>query len=593
MATKEELWLTDQLKENNVPDPSVRQPKGDRELWTKHTQWALLSRGKKFSYVKHECVTLRREDIVSKACQQISVVKAEIACPIDPVKGWDEWTAPIKAARRSISIVRNRLTQLLIANDGAPDLFGKDVKLSYSQLNCYKRVKLIQQELSERAAEEVQKLEEQEKELAAKAEKSRGKTKVATTNKLKEVRKKLNSKKADAALRFSSSTQSDIANATLQAYKDWASKKGDKDVPSMRPRQPIPLRAGSGSPEWDVEKSQKGYKVRFRICSNTGWQYGALRVSSGKDHATIQSYLKGRATRRNGKLFYDERRKKWIVAMTFGVPRAVPSEEKGVAAIRIGVQDFIFLLDDQGRTRDLETYHKSSHEIGSRDSFTKRHKIIPRKFEFNELNRAARKDRNFQGRGARGHGKKRFNRTYSRHRDSESRFVKTWMGQVAAAAVKHCRTHGIGKVYIAQMTTVVPKYILDNYMDERLSWLIKRFPFCTLRDAVIRSLDKAGVEVIVTSDDRDCDTCPACGHVDKMNHNPKRRLFWCTECGTRLEADLAAGWNYLQKNGIDCSGIKRISDYKQEWHKEMDQKAMNIAQQDIDFEQAHNPEAAE
>lgn len=591
---REEKWLLGQLKKHNVPEPSVKPPKGEQKTWKKGSKWTLMSHGKKFTSVVNEYVMLRREDIISKACEQITVVRVEIACFIDPTKTWDEWAAPLHAAQRVISTVRNQLTQLMLANDRAPDLFGDGARLTGKAFDVYKRVRVLQEDYAEDAAKRATKLEAEEKKLKKALAATRSKkTKTDTQNKLEEVQRKLATARADVALKFSGSTQSEIGRAAEGAYKDWCSKSFKKSVPNMRPNQPIPLRAGSTHPEWDVMESNKGYKVSFLVCSNTGRQYAALRVKNGKDHAIIRKYLKGEATRRTAKLFYDQSRKKWIIAMTFGTPRVPPADGGGTAAIRIGVQNFIFLLDDHGRFKDLETYHKGIHEVESHESF-KRRRIIPRKLEFNDLKRAARKDRNFQGSGARGHGKRRFHRTYERHSDAEARFVKTWTGQVAAAAVKHCHRHNISKVYLAQMTTVVPKFVLENYMEERVAWLIKRFPFGTLRDSIVHALDKAGIQAIVTTDSRDCDTCPACGHEDKMNHNPRTMKFWCVECNTRLSADFAAAWNYMKKNGVDCSAIKKVSDSMQEYYQGLDEKKMSIAEEDAKFEAAHNnPEAAE
>lgn len=584
---KEEQWLVEQMRKCNVPEPSVTKPKpprGKKKL-TKSSRWTLHSRGKRFTTIKHEYITLRRDDIINKACERIIVVKADLVCFIDD-RTWDECTAPLLAARTAVSRIRNQATQLMLANDRAPDLFGEGVKHDDRALNIYKRVGLLQEEIAEEAAKKVAKLEKEEAALLAK-----GRRIAKKHTKLGQVQTKLLRARAEANLDLSGSTQGAIAQAAKQTYKNWRGNRFKMDVPSMRPNQPVPLRAGSDHPEWNIAETNENYKVSFRVCSNFGWQHVVIKVKNKAHHATIRKYLEGKATRRDAKLFYDERRKKWIIAMAFGVSRAVPTKDKGSAAIRIGVRDFIFLMDDRGHIHDLETFHKATHEMKSHDTY--RQRIIPRKLEFKQLKSDARKSRNFQGRGARGHGKKRFNRISRRGSDSESRFVKTWTGQVAQAAVRYCRRHGIGTVYVAQMSTVMPDHVLEC-MDDQVAWLIKRFPFCTLRDRIIQSLDKEGIGVVVTEDDRDCSACPSCGHVDKMNHNPRTSKFWCTACGMRLRADFAAAWNYLKKNGVDCRNVKRAANHIQKHRESIDEKRLNAAEENSKFEAAHNkPEAAE
>lgn len=577
-----EEWLLNILRKSNVPDPSVKPPTGEKSRWRGKSKWSLLSRGKKFTSVLHEHVLTKRDDIVEKSCEQIYVVKAEIVCFIDPTKTWDTWTAPLKAARSTISQIKNQMTQLLLANDRADDLFGKGCAKKGAEMDkfLYHRIAVLQEELSAKALEKVEELKDKEKLLKKKDDE-------ASLKALKAVQKELINANARANLKLCGGLTSVLSRSTVQTYRDWRSKSFKKSVPSMRPQQPIPLRAGSNSPEWDIAESNEGHKISFLVCSNFGRQHASVKITGGNNHATINDYLAGKATRRDAKLFYDERRKRWVISMTFGRPRKEVVEGDSVAAIRIGVNNFIFVLDDAGRLRDLETFHKSIHEMKSHDSF--RQRIIPRKLEFKQIKSDARKDRNFQGCGARGHGVHRFCRTYDRYKDAEARFVKTWMGQIAAAAVRYCMEHGINKVYIAQMDTAVPDHVLENGMPEQVAWLIKRFPFCALRDAIIHALERAGIEVVITEDGRDCDTCPKCGHIDAQNHNPRTVKFWCVKCDTRLAADYVASWNYLKKNGVDCSKIEKRVKHMQTAYKEMDEKAVRIKEEEDKFVKAHQP----
>lgn len=589
-----EEWLLSIMQRCNVPAPSVKPPKGEKENWKNKSKWVLLSRDQKLASVLHEHVVTKREDIIEKACEWIVVVRAEIVCFIDETKTWDEWTAPLKAARAVISQVKNRTTQLLLTNDRVEDLFGPGCKKKSGELSTflYRHATTIQEEFSSEAAKKVSVLEK--KEALLKREEQTEETAKA----LKEIARDLIINRARANLKLGGALRSVLSRSTMQAYDDWKSKSFKKDVPSMRPNQPIPLRAGSKTrgvdrPEWNIEESNKGYKISFLVCTHFGRQYASVKVTGGNHHATVQKYLRGEASRRDAKIFYDERRKRWVIAMTFGLPRKKPVEGGSVAAIRVGVQDFISILDDQGNFRNLETFHKIGYEMKSSEMY--RQRILPRKLEFKQLKKDARKDRNFQGSGAKGHGEARFNKAYNRYRDAEARFVKTWIGQISAAAVRHC-THApqvITKVYLGQMTTVVPDYILENYMPEEVAWIIKTFPFCALHDGIVRAFEKAGCEVVITSDDRDCDTCPSCGHIDVQNHNPKTCKFWCINCDMRLSADYVAAWNYLKKNGADCSKIQKRAEYIQEWRLKMDEKASFIKEEEQEFFDAHKAQPEE
>ena len=623
----EEQWLLQIMRECNVPSPSVKSPEGEREGWTNKSLWSLRTRGNLLKKVSHKDVLLKRRDVVVKACEDIRTVRAVIVKHLDTTKKSSkrgaslktirsferkEWEAPLFAARRAVSIVKNDLTKLLLTHDTVNDYYGDDA--SQQKFNAYDRSHLLWDRLKEEAEAAVPRLEKElglaEKKLAKKPDDD------ALKNEVKSKKIKLSDARAAATLELCSYVKSAVSQEAQLAYSNWRRVSLKNDVPNMRPNQPIPLRAGTGTKEWDVqpykfraEKSRKpknskplnkkvkledgeyvekkGYKVIFKVCNKTGWQEGSLRIKGGKDFATLNLYLRGEASRRNARLFYDKALNKWVISMTFGIPRKPPKEGGISAALRVGVTDFLFLLDENGRTHRIDRYHKALHELGSSDAFNKRDGVIARKLQFKQAKTEAGRDLSTQGKGARGHGKARFYRLYRRQADKERNYFNTWKGQMGAAVRRVCRKHNITTLYVGQMTTAVPQYILDDYMPEQVAWLIKRFPFAGLREAAVRATEKDGIAVVVTSDDRDCDTCPACGHIDVQNHNPQKAKFWCVSCDMRLDADFVAAWNYLKKNGVDCSKIADVARYIQGAYEAASNKAKRIEKQEQAFIDAH------
>jgi transposase len=266
-----------------------------------------------------------------------------------------------------------------------------------------------------------------------------------------------------------------------------------------------------------------------------------VRVAArgGSAWSTLHKILNGEWEKRSARVIYDDNERKWLVKLSFR-HLVEPAMGGNTMVIRRGIRNFLpMMVDDGSIPAGLDTGQS----------------IIAKKREIDGRKKKLSQRLPHQGRGARGHGKKRYYRSQQALRDKEARFVNTWCQQQAAHVVKMSERYGCSTVLVEDFPHSEP----PNHPDPFIQKLLRRFPFALLMDKVEYALTKSGRQLVKVASDHNCQRCPKCGNVDPSQHDRGKLWFTCKECHTTGPSDLVAMWNTLVDHGIRPEAVEALA----------------------------------
>ena len=309
-------------------------------------------------------------------------------------------------------------------------------------------------------------------------------------------------------------------------------EKGCGALPQRKPNQPILLRGAELEYHEGVLSLALRNRGRFRVAvvPTTRRKGGKIK---GPVWEAIRQVLSREAITRDGKIIFDERSKEWHVVIT--VIRPKPKIE-GLSKDRV-------LVVKRGRYYFLSMMSNVGHWVaikGDKIKETKRRLIARLKKLVGT--------REQRGRGARGHGKKRFFSAETKLRKTEAQFTDTECKNAAAAVVDACRKVGAGRVLLEKWTTIE-----DQDLRYELRW-----PWYKQREKIVWACKKSGIEVIDVEAEHICTTCPRCGGVMvRKSHKDDDATMHCA-CDFSRPADFIACVNMMAREpSVDMSWMKR------------------------------------
>jgi hypothetical protein len=265
-----------------------------------------------------------------------------------------------------------------------------------------------------------------------------------------------------------------------------------------------------------------------------------VAACGGSAWATLHRLLTREWEPRAARLVYDEEQRKWKLKLSYEYPMPEQATGERVMVLRRGLHRFLPMLVDDGTM-------PAPLDAGS--------SLIAFKRGIDARKAAMRGHLPWQGKGARGHGKKRWYRSYDRLGQLEANYVLTWCRQQAAHVAKTAVKLGCSRVLIEKFEESQPPTHPDPFVQK----LLRRFPFCQLRDSVKHALVKVGVELVGVKSDHNAQRCPKCGSDDPAQHDRRARWFRCTKCEVGGGSDFIAMWNTLVDMGIDDAAVERLA----------------------------------
>ena len=252
-------------------------------------------------------------------------------------------------------------------------------------------------------------------------------------------------------------------------------------------------------------------------------------------------------------LKFDERRRKWFALVSYTQYRADATGAGQKAALNFGVNVFIQAVAEDGA---------EWHEDGDQ--------ILAKRIEMVSIRKRIQRSIRTFGSGSKGRGRARRELPLTKRKGDESRFVQTYIRQLAVQIVAWCKRHGVADLYLEDLAGIREQFerATEGQAHEEVKRRIHHWPFYETRQAIERQGAECGVRVHCKGARYVSQRCPDCGHTDPQNvqeivvpgmpliHEGKayRRIektsrFECRGCGKRGGADYIACLNHLKDAG--------------------------------------------
>jgi len=276
--------------------------------------------------------------------------------------------------------------------------------------------------------------------------------------------------------------------------------------------------------------ASKGQRVaplvaRVQVRGSSDWATLKRAISGTKGYKTTQ-----------GRLVLDEG--KWVFKLGFKKPRPEPSKVKTALVVIPALNDLAMIYSHEGDY--LRGKYKGAGEVLPKGIDSSG--FIHLKKMYDSMRSARARHLNFVGRGARGHGQKRFRLSLEVVEGKETDRTNTWMEQQASHLARYANSIG-AIVGIDDMVSV------PTAPDRKIERLLRRFPWCTFRDKIAWACKKHGVptKVIKHSGVKDC---PMCGWektlVDSANYDGRPEQWCRTGCGAVAPKNLFRAWRLFK-----------------------------------------------
>lgn len=280
-----------------------------------------------------------------------------------------------------------------------------------------------------------------------------------------------------------------------------------------------------------MKDGKRQIQPTFRLMPRGHNQWHAVRMLFESDPSI--SYNRHAAT-----VKWDANVRRWYLNLCVSMPEgeAPKPDEPKVLVIRRGSFRWQVAMTSDGDRVTLYDKGEASH-------------IIHIKQEEHARRNAKACHLHYQGRGARGHGRKRFFRIKNQSLDREARRIDTWIDKFVAHTDRMVGEMGFTDVVIEKHDESVPPTHPNPYVQK----VIRQFPYATMRERLANKIEQRGVRVHVVSNDYKPVKCPKCGK--NTDRKEKGDLRVCKSCRFTAYEDTIAMWHLLQAAGFQPKNV--------------------------------------
>ena len=308
-------------------------------------------------------------------------------------------------------------------------------------------------------------------------------------------------------------------------------------VPHFKPHQPIPIPAASARVTGNEDGSMT---ITFRLYSTE--VEGATRISirivprDARQRAEVEALVSGKWKIGQVLVSRDpEKRGRWFIRISHTrLVDKVPGA--GVVVARRGMASFLLAASSNGDVRTV---------VDGGDLLNFKRQMDARKRSLGRYTKSA-------SGGAVGHGTPRRVGALIALCDTEARFSKTKCQTSAAALVAYARSQGAAEVVVEDFTA--PK-------EEGAYWLVKKWPWYLLKQAVKSAVEAAGMQFREVSIVGNKLRCPMCSHEHAAIPADSYGRWECAACGQRRRVDDIVLLNMLRDvgagEGVEKAEVKR------------------------------------
>ncbi len=364
--------------------------------------------------------------------------------------------------------------------------------------------------------------------------------------------------KARSEFSISGATASCASNVVFDFYKRWDAD--EIGYPSWKgPNSIIFIRGDSFGLEKETYLDKDGLESTrllswFKVVAGKNSEGEKqetthkciVRARGDSDRTTIQRILKGEYKAGDAKLKWDEKKKRWEIALSYSKPREAPKASgTGYLAVRRSVQDMLFVMNNKGET------FRECQFIGL--------KIIDLRKQFTRRKSEAKRGLNLQGKAAKEHGRKRYYRRYTIAQNKEAQAIDSCLKQLASWIRKAAEASGAKLVFLEDFSLA---WTPSGGDDQSFLRLLKRMPWAKAEDILRHELEEHGIRIQKMAQAHNFSECPACGgeakvvddSVDCQNN----------DCKLLCRRSMVAAWNMLKAAGVstdEMTDLKRKVSY--------------------------------
>ena len=280
------------------------------------------------------------------------------------------------------------------------------------------------------------------------------------------------------------------------------------------------------------------FVCRFKVSAGRGEDKThecAVRPNGDSARTIVRRIAKGEYEHGDATLLWNERKKRWQFQLSYTMPRQeAKAQGAGTLAVRRSVQDMLFVMNNEGDT------FGDCKGMGL--------KILDLRRQFNRRKSEIKSTLNLQGKGARGHGKKRFFRLYTRVQDLEARSMDTRLKQLASIIRRKAEESNARVVLVEDFSTPWT----PTGPDTAFVRILKRMPWAAAEGILKTELEEHGIQFKKIAQAHNWHVCPACGAETKLVDD-----FYvdCPECGIFCSKHIIATWNMFKIAGLDVTAL--------------------------------------
>lgn len=329
-------------------------------------------------------------------------------------------------------------------------------------------------------------------------------------------------------LRVGSSISAFSSKSAADKYKSWLKEQAEKCPPWFKAKS-------FTIPEKSINLTMAGRDLTVNLNLATGVLISAKAYARGGSEWTIiRKLVSGEYQKRDARVVWDDNRHKWLLRISYSYARPRQVTDGNTIVIVPSMNSLVHMFTNEARS--LPKFDSISL-IGWKNRMDGRRGEI--RSHFNHI-----------GSGSRGHGTKRRYRLMTDLSEKEANFTTTWIRQQAAHVVSIAQQNGVSLVIMDDWSTPVPCF----HNDRRLEKMLRRFPICSLLDAIQFACMKAGIKAIrhVCS--------PNCPNCDAMNDKIKPFRKWsgdqllrCEACEAEFDEVFIRAWRVMNAHKPEAS----------------------------------------
>lgn len=310
--------------------------------------------------------------------------------------------------------------------------------------------------------------------------------------------------------------------------------KGNVSLSQFKRSIPIILHNVS----YKIKDSDKGYVLEiglFNLKKQEELRIKRLKFLvpglNGHEKATMKKIFEGTYKLGSGQITYNERKKKWIIAISysFDIENTKERNNNLVMGIDLGITKVATMSIYDTIKEDYLLMNWKERVIEGEELIRYRQNIAKRNRDLSIASKWASENNS-------GHGYKSKMETCKYSKDKYNRFKETYNHKVSKYIVDLADKYNVGLIQMEN---------LSGYSEQQSESLLKNWCYYDLQNKIQYKATEKGIAVNLINPQYTSQRCSNCGNIHKENRDCKNNQskFECTICKHNENADINASKN--------------------------------------------------